>query len=226
MRNISILIPSCNFCDLQDVIKSINATTDLTQYDAEVIACINGYGTEGIEYIKSLGDRFRFVYADRKLGSCFATNVAAKVSDANFLVRMDEDNIVLDWFWLEMMLAPFWGDEKIGEVGPWVQHQFGYKTVVGYLYMTRRSLWNQFGGLDTIFDPGCGEDTDYSIKLQKSGYKVIGTPLEAEQFCMWHKSRGTWNWDGTDCRARNEQILVDRYGPRDEYGDRLREDLP
>jgi hypothetical protein len=211
--------------------------TDLLKYDAEVIACINGYGTydaegwsvdrvlDGIDYMKSLGERFRFAYTDRLLGSCCATNLAAKVSDANYLVRMDEDNILLDTYWLEMLLMPFLSDDKIGEVGPWIQHQFGYKTVVGYLYMTRRDLWNQFGGLDTVFDPGCGEDTDYSIKLQKAGYKVIGTPFNEKQFCVWHKSRGTWCWgDLGDCRSRNEQVLVSRYGPREFYGDKLKED--
>ena len=125
MKKVSILIPSCHLDDLQECTKSIIATTDLAKYDAEVITCINGYGTEGIDYLKSLGDHFRFVYADRQLGSCFATNLAAKVSDAEFLIRMDEDNVLLDWYWLEMLLASC-SDEKVGEAGPWLQHQFGY----------------------------------------------------------------------------------------------------
>lgn len=225
MRNVSVLIPSCNFEYLQGCIKSILDWTDLAAYDAEVIVSINGSGIEAVDYVKSLGERFRYTYADHRVGSCTATNLAAKMSDAKYLVRMDEDVLIQDWWWLKRFLE-ICEDEKVGQVGPWLQHQFGYNTLVGFMYMTRRDLWNKLGGLDVTFEPGCGEDTDYSIKIQRLGYKVVTTNPDGSIFCVFHYSKESWRLGGIDAHARNEPILVERYGPRDVYGETLREDLP
>ena len=222
MKNISILIPSCSFPDLRQCVESIIKNTDLEKHDVEVIVCMNGCEIEAIDYIKSLGERFRFIWVDRRIGSCYATNLAAKISDAKYLMRMDEDVIVLDWgnqYWLDLLLAPF-VDEKMAQVGPWLQHHFGYKTLVGFLYLTLREIWEKVGGLDVVFDPGSGEDPDYSIKVQQLGYKISGTLTAIEHWPIWHKGKASW-WrlDDDDCRVKAEKILTSRYsqyGPR--YG--------
>src|SRR5208283_2716711 len=107
------------------------------------VVSMNGCELEAIDYIRSLGSRFRFVWVDRRIGLCAATNLASKVCDGEFLVRMDDDVIILDSkVWLDLLVKPF-KDENVGQNGVWLQTTWGgYVALVGFLTMTRKKIWD------------------------------------------------------------------------------------
>lgn len=224
---ISILLPTCTFAYLKVCLESVVRTTDLEKCDAEVIVGMNGCDIEAIDYVKSLGSRFRYIWVDRRIGLCSISNLVAKIADGEYLVRMDDDLEILPWgcnnVWLDLLLAPFLEDSNVGQTGPSLQVSYGgYNALVGFLTMTTKKLWDQIGGLDIAFDPGMGEDADYSIKLQKNGYKLAGVPpgtnaiyvapsQQVSTYPCWHASRVVYGFPGL--RDRNAEILLKRYGP-------------
>jgi hypothetical protein len=84
--------------------------------------------------------------------------------------------------------------------------------------MTRKKIWDQLGGLDIEFNPGNGEDIDYSIRVQKAEYEVLGYTDENGNiiFPIWHISRAEYNnnegIDGSQLAKRNCNTLWKRYG--------------
>jgi GT2 family glycosyltransferase len=46
----------------------------------------------------------------------------------------------------------------------------------GGAMMVRRHVFEELGGFDTLFDPFGPEDADFSLRLQKAGYKALYTP--------------------------------------------------
>jgi GT2 family glycosyltransferase len=46
----------------------------------------------------------------------------------------------------------------------------------GVFLMTPRALFGQLGGLDEALNPGYFEDTDYCVRLQKRGYRIVYLP--------------------------------------------------
>ena len=209
MKNISIIIPCCNFECLKSCTKSIIDYTDLEKYDIDIIASLNGCSIESIDYIKSLGNRFRFVWVDQRIGLCRASNLAYSMCDSKYLIRMDEDVAILDWgnnIWVDMMLNPF-SDEKTGQVGVVVHDRAEYKSAVGFLTMIPKNVLKQIGGWDNRFDDlrhveltTMAEDTDISIRIQKAGYEIRQAAYCVEgksmpfngNFPILHISNGSW----------------------------------
>ena len=208
MKNISIIIPCCNFEMLKNCVNSIIRNTDLEKHDIEVIVSLNGCDIAAIDYIRSLGDRFRFIWIDCRVGLCTSANLAGLICDGNYIIRMDEDVVILDWgkdIWIDMLLNSF--IEKVGQVGvvchDWPNSE--YKSVVGFLTMTTKKIWDEVGGWNEEFDKmtlEMGEDTDFSIKIQKLGYEVVQVGnhiLTGElrlpftgNFPVQHSSNGSW----------------------------------
>ena len=83
--------------------------------------------------------------------------------------------------------------------------------------MIRKDLLLRFGLLDECFNPGAGEDTDFCLKVQNAGYRVVQVPKEFDhwrsQFPIYHVGHLTCgtlsNWN--DIAVRNTAILEARY---------------
>ena len=200
--------------------------TDLEKADAEVIVAMNGCPKEARDYVESLGNRFRCLWIDRRVGLCTTANLAVKIAEGEYIVRLDDDAFILDWGgnnnWLNILMEPFLRDEKVGQSGVALEHHDkGYHSLIGFLTMTKKKLWNEIGGLDVLFDPGGHEDKDYSIKVQNLGYKVIGVcelehtngpvPLTG-QYPIYHMSRVDYNMGVNELHEKNSKIFKERYG--------------
>ena len=227
---ISIIICTCNFGCLKPCLEALVKNTDLEKADAEVIVAMNGCEPEAKAFVESLGSRFRYIWVDRRAGLCTMTNLAAKIADGEYLVRLDDDAFILDWggnnLWLDWLLTPFLVDKMVGQTGPALErHEGGYVTLIGFLTMTTKKLWNEIGGIDVAFDPGGHEDKDYSMKVQKLGYKVVsatgngndmvltGTEITfSANFPLYHISRVDYNIPPSELYVRNSAIFNERYG--------------
>ena len=187
----SIIILTCNFERLKKAIESIIKTTSFN--DAEIIVAMNGCQPEARKYIESLG--FRFIWIDRKVGAITSFNLAAKIADGKYLIKLDDDIQILDWgsnnYWIKLLEEPF-SDPKMGVVGPVIDPN--YNEVIAFCMMTPKKLFLDMGGFDPQFDPWFGDDIDYCYRLQKAGYKIAQNPpslqIENGKFVMnfpiWH----------------------------------------
>jgi len=219
---ISIIIPTYNHLEpcLKPCVTSMLKTN---LRDSEVVIVCNGCKDGSEDYVKSLGKPFRLVSTPEALGYTKAINLGIVASNGDKLVLMNDDNVILDWGqnWLQILEDPL-DKENLVMAGSskdvWAK---GMPFLVFSLVMIRRKTLYEFGLLDEAFNPGAGEDCDFSLKCLQKGYKYRQVPKEFDcwktEFPMWHAGHvtccGVPNWDKT--AARNTKILEDRY-PRTE----------
>ena len=232
MREISIIIPSCNFPLLQSCVSSIIKYTDFREVDAEFIIVANGLPEEAKPWLNNLSPYFTHIWLDEKSGVCKSTNMGAALSQSPIIAKMDDDIEILPWAvnpnWIKCLLTPF-SDKNVGLVAPIVFDYSGGEIsmgncVVGCLMATRSEIWKTTGGFDELFDPGMGEDTDYSFKVTSLGYKIVlpsDTIVDewneeahsySGSFPMYHKSALSYNNVHNLRAEKNYAILKNRWG--------------
>lgn len=236
--NISIVIPTYNH--LEDNLKP--ALASIIQYSnldhIEVIVVANGSGQETGEYVRSLGHpSINVIEHAEALGYTKATNVGMAAATGEFVLLLNDDIVLLDQekdAWLNMLLDPF-KDPKVAMTGPvkfsWKCRGTVRTAMAFWCTMIRKSVIDILGPLDEIFNPGMGEDGDYSIKAEMLGFKLVqvpndmtyefdvGIPKETQIFPIFHKGNGTFGF--MDCKnpviERNTRILDERYGDELEF---------
>lgn len=230
-REISIIIPSCNFEMLQKCINSIIRYTDFREVNAEFIIVPNGLPIEAKEWLNGLNPCFRYYWINEKSGECKSTNLGAAMADAEFIAKMDDDNEILQWAvnpnWIKRLITPF-TDPKVGIVAPVV---FNYKNefidrgdcVVGFLMVTRKTIWDTIGGMDTIFDPGIASDSDLCFRIKELGYTVslpadtivekwnATTHIYGGTFPIYHKCIMSHSKNAEKIREEKIQVLINRW---------------
>jgi glycosyltransferase involved in cell wall biosynthesis len=216
----SIIIPTYNHVEncLKPCLKSI-----LNQglKDAEVFVVANGCrdGTE--DYVKSLGTPVRLISSPDPLGYTRAVNVGISAAAGDMIVLINDDCQILDWgrdSWLDLLEAPMAADPKVAATGSskdvWAM---GRPFLVFDLVMIRKKTLVEFGLLDDVFNPGCGEDTDFCLKAQAKGMSVLQVPRDFDhwrtEFPIWHIGHATCagipDWENN--ARRNLAILESRY---------------
>lgn len=226
----SIIIPTLGKCDelLKPLCESIIQYTDLS--NTEIIIVSNGSKDNTREYVESLGNPFKLLWFDKPLGYTKATNEGIKVAKGKNVILLNNDCLLLPQekdTWIKLLLDPL-KDETVGATGP----IYGYsepanrKFLVFFCAAMRREMFEKVGLLDEIFSPGGGEDTDWCIKCEDLGYKILQVPtgeslgykdgLCIGSFPIFHRGEATvrdktlvpeWN----EIFERNSQILRERY---------------
>ena len=225
----SVVIPTYNHCDdlLKPLCQSIIENTDMS--DMEIIIVANGCTDNTEEYVKSLGDPFRIIVNPDPLGYTKSTNMGILSAKGDYVVLLNNDCIILPQIrnqWIDLMLSPFNTDEKTAISGPlksYCQHA-KREFMIFFCVMIKRSLFDELGLLDIIFNPGGGEDTDFSIKAQDAGYKIVQVPGDALTqtdsfmvgvFPIYHAGEKTVgelsNWKAIF--DKNSHRLARRYNP-------------
>lgn len=212
-------------------LESIVRNTNLS--DVEVIVVANGCGNDGTrEFVENLGDPFKLLWFPDPLGYTLATNLGIKVSNGEYVVLLNNDCVILDWQgksdWLRMLEKPFLEDAKMAITGPtkifsgpkiedW--EGVGMWFIIFYCAMIKRHLFQELGLLDEVFNPGGGEDIDFSAKAQIAGYNIREVPVEREEwtyvtsFPIYHAAErtvfGLPNWN--EIMEKNRRTLLNRY---------------
>lgn len=217
----SIIIPTYNHCDdlLKPCIESIIANTDLTE--VEVIIVANGCTDNTRAYIAGLEYSFKLIWFDNPIGYTKAIIEGINHSSGEYIILLNNDCVILDYMskseWIDILEEPFKTDDKVGLTGPskircqYTQEDF----IIFFCVMIPRKIINEVGLPNIVFNPGYGEDIDYSIRVKKAGYKLIQVP---STFPLWHQAEKTvhapldWkkhfgvdSWD--DVVERNIEIL-------------------
>jgi len=218
---VSIVIPTYNHLEacLKRCIETIKKTSDLSKIPAEVIVVANGCedGTE--DYVRSLGEPYKLLSTPEPLGYIRATNAGAMIAKGEYILFLNDDVLILDWGsnngWIRMLLDPLESDPKMGitctNKDIWSEGRY---FAVFFCAMTRRKLFIETGLLDEAFGMGCGEDCDYSLKIQDKGYKLAQVPVDHScwrtAFPIWHIGHVTFSNIESNGN-KNTEILEKRY---------------
>ena len=233
----SIIIPTLNKCEelLKPCVESILKYTTFNAPDnAELIIVANGC-TDGTEaYIREVQSKFHNVAIltyPKAIGYTKAINEGAKIARGEYLAVLNNDTILLPQAyneWLEVLNKPFvsMGD-PVGVTGPMKVPNDSTRRpfIIFFCAMISRGCWDNVGGLDEIFSPGYGEDTDFCLKAEKLGYAVIQVPTDSSKyyqpnrmvgdFPIYHIGNQTFGQpehQDEQLIYKNNQILLERYG--------------
>jgi hypothetical protein len=177
----SIIIPTYNHLEdcLKPCIETIKEYTDLS--NVEVIVVANGCTDGTKEYLKDQPKQIKTVWVNEPLGYTKATNLGIKESKGEFLVLLNNYTALVPQpknTWLDLMTEPFYSDPKMGVTGPLPNYcpDANDTFMIFFCVMIRRNVIESVGLLDEIYSPGFGEDTDFSIRAKKLGFKIQQVP--------------------------------------------------
>lgn len=231
----SIIIPTYNHVDLlKACIESIIAYTDLE--DCEIIVVANGCTDGTFDYIAPLYSekKIDYLWFGEPLGYTVSVNHGIEYSHGEYIVLLNNDTILLPQpknLWLEILVTPFLEDNDVAITGPMKEktETIDREFILFFCAMIKAKLLNTdcIGLLDEIFSPGYGEDTDWCIRAENAGYKVVQVPEEKKQyyadkrqtgnFPIFHHGNETFkHHPDPDLIHRNNKIILTRYGTMEE----------
>lgn len=239
---ISIVVPTYTRSDkLRECLRSVVEYTDLS--DVEVLVVANGASKETEQIAQGYKSPVRFLWFPEPLGYPRACNEGIKASIGEYIVLLNDDAELLAQpknDWINLLLQPMLEDKLVGLTGPLKEHDpnSGYDFLIFFCVMIRREVFNSIGLLDEIFTPYFGEDTDFSIRAEKVGWKSVRVPehiptrltdidpntttlekwkhdkIHSGAFPVFHDAESTIGRlpESEDILRRNRQILRERYG--------------
>ena len=194
-----IAIPVWNKKDLTErCVKSIFSNTT---FPYRIVLIDNGSEEPTRRYLQDISaknpEKVRLIVNKENLGNTVAGNQGMRYSDAEYVCILDNDTIVCRG-WLSEMVKVAEGsidagivnpssnsfglrkkkDESLEEFASELSRQNSGKSVeigaaVGFCYLVKRKVINEIGCWDERFSPGYFEDTEYSMRAKKKGYKSV-----------------------------------------------------
>lgn len=222
----SIIIPTYNHCSdlLKPCVESIIRYTNFNE--TELIIVANGCTDGTREYFEGIPvANKKLVWHQEPLGYTRATNLGIREASGEYVVLLNNDTEILPspaGYWLDRLNGPFVGQPEMALTGSLKLRDgdLGVEFIVFCCAMIRRSVFSKLGLLDEIFNPGYGEDIDFTLKVEAAGLKwecVDETKFidgnNVGTFPLWHKNNKTFGEikEYGDIVGRNRKILVDRY---------------
>lgn len=214
--------------------KLIPSVFSYTKKPIHWIIINNDYSVESREKFNNLMENYQkdceqdikihYKNLDKEVSVSEARNIGARLrhKDAKYLCFLDDDALILgQWSindWLDIMYKELNSELDIGAVSAihtWFEPLKSYVLSVACLLVPVK-VWDQIGGFDLVFgnkEKGTWgyEDTDWSYRLQKAGYKIKG--IEAENFPFYHedttfKEKSDWQKVGL---LKAKELLLSKY---------------
>ena len=196
----------------------------MSQTDVWIVC--NGCSDEAVNWAKGLGSDFHLLVCPEALGYTRAVNIGLMAAQSDNVILLNDDVMILDWGgnnrWVEMLTDPL-KDKSIAITGSTIDWWAKDKPfMVFFCVAIRREVVKEIGYLDEIFNPGCGEDADFCLKVQQKGYRILQVP---EQVPVWGTKFPIYHIGNTTCcgitgwdkvTTRNTAILEQRYPRTDE----------
>jgi len=164
---VSIVIPTLNHLEdcLKPCIEAIKQYVDLT--DKEVIIVANGCTDGTRAYVESLGEPFKLLWFDKPTGFAKPNNDGVRVAQGEYILFLNNDCFFQKEGVIELLLNELETNSDVGIAGP----DYGYNEYAGrnylkfYCVMMRKSLYDEFGGLDEAFKDGTRSE-EHTSELQ------------------------------------------------------------
>jgi GT2 family glycosyltransferase len=180
------------------------------------------------------GHDYTLIRNEENLGATKALNQGLQVSRGDYAMILNNDTIVCKGWLSEMVrIAEF--SREIGIVNPnsnnlglrkpqWVslekfaanlmkkyngQHM-EMATAVGFCYMVKREVINTIGILSEEYGLGNFEETEYSIRAAREGYKSVF----AKGSYVWHKEHASFDFieDFEEMFEKNQKMFYEMFG--------------
>jgi GT2 family glycosyltransferase len=84
----------------------------------------------------------------------------------------------------------------------------------GGAMMVRSDVFQGLGGFDATFDPFGPEDLDFSLRLQKAGYRALYVPQALAFHAVSHTFGAGYSEDYARHKARHWLVFLNRHGTR------------
>lgn len=230
-----IIIPVWNMKGLTE--QCVNSIQRHTKFPYRIIIVDNASGDETRRYLEDLTKRkdidVTLIRNEENLGNSKAANQGMRASGAEYVCILDNDTLVMD-NWLTEMINIAEKDERIGVVNPlsnygakkplgksWedVARQIYEKNkgtyletaaAIGFAFLIKREVIDKIGFWSEGYGPGYFEDTEYSVRAIKNGYKVAIAEgayvihLEHSSFKKTRNFKELFN--------RNQKLFYDEFG--------------
>lgn len=230
-----IVIPVWNMKELTE--RCVNSIMRHTDFPYRLIVVDNASGDETKKYLEDLSERkdvdARLIRNEENLGNSKGANQGVRSSDAEYVCILDNDTIVTD-HWLSEMVKAAESDEKIAIVNP--LSNYGAKkplgrswddiaaeiylkgsgkyletaAAIGFCFLIKREVINDIGVWSEDYGPGYFEDTEYSVRAIRRGYKIA----IAQGAYVAHLEHSSFKKTGIfdELFARNQKLFYDEFG--------------
>ena len=232
-----IIIPVWNLKDYtQRCVESVIRNTD---YPYRLIIIDNGSEKETKEYLEGLKNDKRLpgyilIRNEENQGYTIATNQGMEISDAPYVCLLNNDTIVCKG-WLREMTAVAESSKEIGIVNPnsnnlgtkkpWYMSLDRYAekllkeckgqyiemaTAIGFCYLIKREVIDKIGILKVGYGLGNFEDTEYSIRAFRNGYKSVFSRGPY----VWHAQNASFDLveEYETIFKKNQEIFYQMFG--------------
>ena len=206
---------------------------------ARIIAIDNASSDGTADYLKSFKDthnhRFDCIYNSQNTGFVNGMNQGLALAESDYICLANND-IIFTKGWLSEIIALFERHQEIGLLNPNSNTlgtkpgkdepieslaenlQNRYKGVfvempfcIGFCMVIRKALVDKIGGLSAEYAPMFFEDTDFSKKAVKAGYR-IGL---AKGAYVWHREHGSFKDKSRQTEGifrKNKKIFQKKWG--------------
>jgi len=193
-----IVIPVWNQKEATE--KCILSIVENTRYPYRIVIVDNGSDQDTALVLEAFTRKddlpVRFIRNKENEGFIKAVNKGVSQSTSEYICILNNDTVVLPG-WLSEMMDILNSDPGIGIVNP-SSNTFGQKIpagmalsahaeslkpqkgqsvelgdAFGFCMLTRKSLFDELGLFDEVFGMGYFEDTDFSYRVKRSGYKCV-----------------------------------------------------
>jgi O-antigen biosynthesis protein len=219
-----IIIPVWNERELTG--KCVDSIEKNTTLPHRIILIDNASGIKTASYLKELSEKDKggivLIRNEENIGFPRAVNQGIAVSSAPYLCILNNDTEVYKG-WLEEMINIAESNPDIGIINPssnnlgqnkplegfsgkWIE----MPSCVGFCMLIKREVIQEIGNFDEIYSPGNFEDTDFSRRAAKAGYKCVmakGAYVYHVQNTGFKKRK---DWD--EKFKRNLNIFNQRWG--------------
>jgi GT2 family glycosyltransferase/ubiquinone/menaquinone biosynthesis C-methylase UbiE len=184
----SIIIPVYN--NLLDTLLCLVTVLEIsTDRSFEIIVADDGSTDATARLITALGGAVRYIRQPRNLGFLGNCNAAALQAKGRYLVLLNNDTLVMPG-WLDGLLSPFDGQDKVGLVGSKLINWDGTLQEAGGIFWSDGSAWNFGRGQNAQAPEFCYlKDTDYcsgaSIAIPTKLWRELGgfDPVFEPAYC-------------------------------------------
>ena len=203
-----------------------------TRYPYRLILIDNASEEDTREYLSRFAsdnpDKAVLIRNEENAGYIKAVNQGLKISCAPYVCMMNNDTIPAPG-WLERMIEfaeahpdvglinPQCGGHNDASVGVYAKALERYKgeymemnQCQGFCMLVKRELIDRIGVLDEAFGVGGYDDTDYSIRAHKAGYRSVSI----RDSYVYHRIHASFDKAGNreDVVRRNRKIYYDKWG--------------